>query len=146
MLFPRRFHTLLVSMVMVVILMVIMVVSQSVDSGRAAASGRAGASSTSTRYTTAKDTNFGSRNLNLVGPKANSWDNFTAITTGSSTTCALNSAGTAYCWGSNAYGQLGIGSTTNSSIPPVAVTMPTGVTFTAIEAGDNYVCLCAYNH
>jgi alpha-tubulin suppressor-like RCC1 family protein len=41
----------------------------------------------------------------------------TQITTGLVDTCALDSAGAGYCWGWNAYGQLGDGTTTDSSVP-----------------------------
>lgn len=47
---------------------------------------------------------------------------------------ALDSSGQAWAWGSNAYGQLGDGTHTASSVP-VAVSTPEGVTFTAVSAG-----------
>src|SRR2546422_7779311 len=50
------------------------------------------------------------------------------------TSPAAVSGGPAWAWGWNGYGQLGNGTTTDSSTP-VAVSMPTGVTFTAIAAG-----------
>ncbi len=53
--------------------------------------------------------------------------------------CALTSAGAAYCWGTGANGRLGNGGTANSSVP-VAVTMPTGVTFTGVSAGEAHTC------
>ena len=68
-----------------------------------------------------------------------SWGNFTAIAAGYEHTCALNSAGNAFCWGSNQQGGLGNGTTTSSNAP-VAVTMPTGVTFKAIGAGVMHSC------
>ena len=39
------------------------------------------------------------------------------ITAGDADTCAVDSAGTAYCWGYNGRGELGNGSRTNSSVP-----------------------------
>ena len=65
---------------------------------------------------------------------------FQSITTGDKHTCALTTTGQAYCWGMNSYGQLGNNSTTNSSIP-VAVQMPSGVSFQSIAVG--YVHTCA---
>ena len=41
----------------------------------------------------------------------------TQITAGWYTTCALDSAGTAYCWGDNYYGEFGDGGTANSPVP-----------------------------
>ena len=42
---------------------------------------------------------------------------FASVTTspGSSHTCGLTSAGSAYCWGSNDYGQLGTGTTDDAA-------------------------------
>ncbi|MBQ1963028.1 MAG: hypothetical protein II369_02800 [Clostridia bacterium] len=51
---------------------------------------------------------------------------------------ALNALGEAYAWGSNASGNLGNG-TTERSAHAVKVTMPSGVTFTDIDAGANHV-------
>src|SRR5438105_4252116 len=55
---------------------------------------------------------------------------FTAIAGGYVHGVALDSSGPAWAWGWNGYGQLGNGTTTDSSTP-VAVSMPTGVTFSA---------------
>jgi alpha-tubulin suppressor-like RCC1 family protein len=61
----------------------------------------------------------------------------TAIAGGQSHSLALTSTGQVLAWGSNSYGQLGNGSTTNSSTP-VAVSLPSGTTVTAIAAGDGH--------
>ena len=63
---------------------------------------------------------------------------FASLSAGGNHTCALTQSGTAYCWGANAYGQLGIGSTTMDSPLPTAVTG--GLRFVAISAGENHTC------
>ncbi|MFN5933343.1 MAG: RCC1 domain-containing protein, partial [Roseiflexaceae bacterium] len=64
---------------------------------------------------------------------------FTSISAGHQNTCALTSAGEAYCWGDNLYGQIGDGTTTNRTTP-VVVSMPAGVTFTSIEVFEMHAC------
>lgn len=53
---------------------------------------------------------------------------FVSITTGLDHTCAVDASGNAYCWGGDASQQLGNGASGASRIP-VAVTMPSGVSF-----------------
>lgn len=53
-------------------------------------------------------------------------------------TCAVTSAGGVTCWGANAYGQLGTGSTSTTPQPPSAVTGLSGVT--RVEAGSGHTC------
>jgi alpha-tubulin suppressor-like RCC1 family protein len=65
---------------------------------------------------------------------------FKAITTGQSFTCALTTTGAAYCWGTNASGELGRDLSTSVSSP---VAVSGGHTFTAIAAGDYHVCAIA---
>ena len=68
-----------------------------------------------------------------------------ALTAGASHTCAVISAGAAYCWGSNANGQLGNGTTTNSATP---VPVGGGLSFplskdradTVLSAGAGHTC------
>jgi alpha-tubulin suppressor-like RCC1 family protein len=62
---------------------------------------------------------------------------FSAITAGGFHSCGLTAAGTAYCWGFNGYGVLGIGSY-NDSWRPVAVTG--GHSFVSLDAGTQHTC------
>jgi alpha-tubulin suppressor-like RCC1 family protein len=56
---------------------------------------------------------------------------------GANHTCARISTGAAYCWGLNASGQLGDGTTTNSS---TAVAVTGGLTFAGVSEGANHTC------
>lgn len=75
---------------------------------------------------------------------------FSAIDTDEHT-CALTSAGTAYCWGSNVFGQLGVGSKDGpehcathmiegDGCSPRPVAVAGGRTFTAVDVGYNHSC------
>ena len=72
----------------------------------------------------------------VVAPAAVS---FAAVSTGISHTCGVTPAGAAYCWGDNANGQLGDGSTTGE-LTPVLVAAPAGVSFAAVSAGTSHTC------
>ena len=64
------------------------------------------------------------------------------ITSGQSHTCAVDVGGDAYCWGWNSSGQLGIGSTSNQSVP-VMINMGgplNSKTLTRIVADFNMTC------
>jgi alpha-tubulin suppressor-like RCC1 family protein len=68
----------------------------------------------------------------------------TQISTGDGEACALDSTGTAYCWGSNSTGNLGDGSQNPTGSPvPVAVDTSgvlAGKTLTQITVGSGHVC------
>jgi len=64
---------------------------------------------------------------------------FLSIAAGDAHACGLATTGSVFCWGANANGRLGDGTTTDR-LTPVAVTMPGGVTFTAITAGQSHSC------
>ena len=60
-----------------------------------------------------------------------------SVSAGLAHSCGVTPTGAAYCWGANASGTLGDGSTT-SSLVPVAVTG--GLTFSAVTAGEFHTC------
>lgn len=64
---------------------------------------------------------------------------FTEVTLGVEHTCALTPGGQAYCWGGNASGQVGDGTTTHRAVP-AAVQQPFGVAFATLRAGGHHTC------
>ncbi len=66
---------------------------------------------------------------------------FASISAGDWTTCGVTTAGAAYCWGDNGYGQLG--TSTNALTPypnPSPVPVSGGLTFKSISAGYLHTC------
>ena len=63
----------------------------------------------------------------------------TGVTTGAAHTCALKAGGAAYCWGDNAAGQLGIG-TTDGNAHATPVQVAGGRVFASLTAGAIHNC------
>ena len=59
---------------------------------------------------------------------------FTSISAGWNNICGITASGAAYCWGSNAYGVLGNGTTTDAATP---VPVSGGLTFSSISASQS---------
>jgi hypothetical protein len=62
---------------------------------------------------------------------------FATLSVGSYHTCGITTSGATYCWGFNAQGRLGDGSTTNRNTP---VPVSGGLTFLSVEAGESHTC------
>lgn len=63
---------------------------------------------------------------------------FAAVSAGNHHICGVSTAGTAYCWGFNFYGQLGNGTTNGMRYVPVAVSG--SHTFASVSAGGFHAC------
>ncbi|WP_169928959.1 hypothetical protein [Macromonas bipunctata] len=61
-----------------------------------------------------------------------------SISGGSKHTCALTKAGGVKCWGRNTHGQLGDGSTTDSSVPVAVVGLTSGLA--SVSTGEYHTC------
>ena len=64
--------------------------------------------------------------------------NVTKVSAGENHTCALTAVGSVRCWGDNATGELGDGSTSDSHRPVSVVGMDAHATW--VSAGGNYTC------
>jgi alpha-tubulin suppressor-like RCC1 family protein len=68
---------------------------------------------------------------------------FSSISAGFLHSCGVTTAGVAYCWGSDADGQLGNGALTGVFVAPSVVSG--GHTFSSIEAGADHNCALTTN-
>lgn len=78
----------------------------------------------------------GSSNVNTPNPVLSGGSTFVALACGESHTCAIDDVGQAWCWGSNASGQLGRPGGDSST--PVQV--DGGLTFVSIHARKDQTC------
>ncbi|MDE3151748.1 MAG: Ig-like domain-containing protein [Gemmatimonadota bacterium] len=62
---------------------------------------------------------------------------FASVSAGGVFTCGVTTAGAGYCWGSNAYGVLGNGGTSDSDVP---VAVAGGLNVASISAGVYHAC------
>jgi len=62
---------------------------------------------------------------------------FVSVAAGGLHSCAVTTAGEAYCWGYNASGQLGNSTNTDAGVPTL---VSGGITFASITAGENHTC------
>ena len=67
---------------------------------------------------------------------------FASVTAAGVHTCGLTSAGAAYCWGYNPYGELGDNTTTWRSTPVAVLGVGggTALTFASVTAGVDHTC------
>jgi alpha-tubulin suppressor-like RCC1 family protein/uncharacterized protein YjdB len=66
---------------------------------------------------------------------------FGTISAGQALTCAVTrSGGAGFCWGSNAFGQLGTGSTTAQPSPAQPRAVAGGLSFRTIDVGAQHAC------
>jgi len=77
----------------------------------------------------------------VTSPAADGW---TEVETGGEHTCALRGHAL-WCWGHNAYGQLGIGGTTDQTLPR-RVPVPTRRGWGLVTLGDHHTCSTHTGH
>jgi alpha-tubulin suppressor-like RCC1 family protein len=69
---------------------------------------------------------------------------WTHVAPGDQHTCATRANGTLWCWGDNAYGELGIGNQTGQDRPR-PVTTPAAGGWASVTAGGNHSCAIRAN-
>ncbi|MEL0332101.1 MAG: ELWxxDGT repeat protein, partial [Candidatus Poseidoniales archaeon] len=63
-----------------------------------------------------------------------------AVSAGSAITCAIVDNGSLYCWGTNSYGEVGIGTTGGTPYTPQWVDLGVGRTAVAVSTGTTHTC------
>ena len=87
----------------------------------------------------------GGTQLTITGAGFKQEEEWKQISAGTYHTCTISFDNKAYCWGQNTYGQLGNGSTTDSSIlvPIDTSGVLSGKTIKQISAGESHTCAIA---
>jgi alpha-tubulin suppressor-like RCC1 family protein len=86
-------------------------------------------------------TNSGTENPNPAPLAVQGGITFTQLTAGGLHTCGLTGDGTAYCWGVNSIGQLGIEVNTDPRHPtPTPTAVNTALRFVRLDAGSEHTC------
>ncbi|HEX5386404.1 MAG TPA: Ig-like domain-containing protein [Gemmatimonadales bacterium] len=71
---------------------------------------------------------------------------FTQLSTGQALACGVSTSGAGFCWGSDAFGQVGDGTTGGTPITPAPQAVAGGIAFIAIDAGYTHACGVAADH
>jgi Alpha-tubulin suppressor and related RCC1 domain-containing proteins len=84
------------------------------------------------------NTSYTATPVDVVDSEGDPITGIAALTANRYHTCALTDLGGVKCWGLNSSGQLGDGTTDNSSVPVDVVGLDSGVTH--LDTGHNYTC------
>lgn len=71
---------------------------------------------------------------------------FTSVVTGWLHACGISSSGSAYCWGQNSYGQLGIGAADFNQTHLTPAPVAGGLKFIQLSLGARYTCGITVDH
>ncbi|AKU93977.1 BNR repeat domain protein [Labilithrix luteola] len=72
----------------------------------------------------------------VVQPEA-----FVSLSTNTSHACAVGVSGALYCWGSNAYGQLGLENLTKVAVPTLVPNLVSAADLAAVACGNEHTCV-----
>ena len=86
-------------------------------------------------------TNSGTNNATAVPVQVGAATDWTAVSTGHSSTCGVRSGGTLWCWGGNRYGQLGTSTNNDSDTPnPTPAQAGVGTVWTSVSTDGGHTC------